>query len=452
MGQLGNRTIRVGVTLGAIVGLVGCDEQAEDAQPSNEFALSSFNGLSGVNGLSGANGLSGVNGLSGANGLSAMNGLSGVNGLSGTNGFMTTDGGRKTVAYLVKCALAANDSLTKQDQNGVSYTFPGGLGLCPAWKNGGVASDPVCQEYMSACMMAHINTAGIHIPIWLDADAPTIGWGIDTTNFPFQEGSFFGNIMMTGSLAGVGMPTVNAPVAYYCDGDGFDQGSAGEVAGRLGAGQSSAPYLNPFAATASPLCKNSAGMVPQYSNGTAQGNPDGYKRLNANGTPWNHVITVWRNGTFTPVFDAGYSYLISSLLTRANPMVLDAASQTNGTPVTQWSKSSNLASSELKVVAVGANFKLVMKANSNKCIDAGTGAQGAALTVKDCNGSTAQTFSIVPLPKSYGTFLIKNVIGNRAITAAGTSTQQKASGTAMTVTDYGAWSSQQFRIEAKPLL
>ena len=51
---------------------------------------------------------------------------------------MTTDGGRKTVKYLVRCALAAGDTLTKQDQYGASYTFPGGIGLCPAWKNGGV--------------------------------------------------------------------------------------------------------------------------------------------------------------------------------------------------------------------------------------------------------------------------------------------------------------------------
>jgi hypothetical protein len=451
MRVLGQRTIRVGLTLGAIVGLIGCGDEAEDVAPSSDFAQSAFNGMSGVNGISATNGMSGVNGISGANGISATNGMSGVNGISATNGYMTTEGGRKTVAYLVKCALAANDTLTKQDQNGVSYTFPGGLGLCPQWKNGGIANDSACQEYLSACMMAHINTAGIHIPIWLDAEVPAIGWGIDPANFPFQEGSFFGNIMMTGSLASVGMPTVNAPVAYYCDGDGFDQGGAGEVAGRLGAGQGLAPYVNPFAGTASPLCKNSAGVVAQYSNGTGQGNPDGYKKLTANGTPWNRVITVWRNGTFTPVFDAGYSYLVSSLLTRANPMVLDVASQTNGTAVKQWSKSANLASSELKIVPAGANFNLVMKANTSKCIDAGTGAQGAALTINSCNGSAAQAFSITPLPKSYGSFVIKNIIGNRAITATGTSTQQKASGTTMAVTDYGAWSAQQFRIEAAPL-
>ena len=38
----------------------------------------------------------------------------------------------------------------------------------------------MCQELVSACMMAHVNTAGIHIPLWLDAAAPAIGWGLSS--------------------------------------------------------------------------------------------------------------------------------------------------------------------------------------------------------------------------------------------------------------------------------
>ena len=60
---------------------------------------------------------------------------------------MTTDAGRKTIAYLVRCALASNDTLTKRDQNGTQYTFPGGMGLCPQWKNGGVATDRSLPEH-----------------------------------------------------------------------------------------------------------------------------------------------------------------------------------------------------------------------------------------------------------------------------------------------------------------
>src|SRR6185503_5847151 len=155
--------------------------------------------INGLNGLNAANGLTAANGLMAANGLSAANGLIGLNGLSAANGLMTTDGGRKTIAYLVKCALASNDTLVKQDQYGASFTFQGGLNLCPAWKTGGVASNRTCQNMLSACLMAHINTSGVHVPLWLDSESQQIGWGT-SSSYPMQEGTFFGNVIMTGNL------------------------------------------------------------------------------------------------------------------------------------------------------------------------------------------------------------------------------------------------------------
>src|SRR6185503_8085636 len=110
MTDFGKRTIQISIAIGAIVGLIGCGEEASNVEaPSHDFALSSFNGLT------------------------SLNGLTSINGLTSFNGLMTTSGGRKTITYLVKCALGASDSLVKQDQNGTNYTFAGGLGLCPAW-------------------------------------------------------------------------------------------------------------------------------------------------------------------------------------------------------------------------------------------------------------------------------------------------------------------------------
>jgi hypothetical protein len=96
--------------------------------------------------------------------------------------------------------------------------------------------------------MAHVNTAGVHIPIWLVSEAPQIGWGLDLVNYPKQEGTFFGNIIETGNLQEMGMTGVTGPVAYYCEGAGF---AAGTVQGRLGAGQSGAnlPYKNQYGGT-----------------------------------------------------------------------------------------------------------------------------------------------------------------------------------------------------------
>src|SRR4029077_19860549 len=122
MRALGKRTIRISVAIGAIVGLIGCGEEASNVEaPSHDLGLSAMNGLSALNGLSSLNGLSAFNGLSAQNGLSslnglsAMNGLSARNGLSSLNGLMPTSAGRKTVSYIVKCALAGGDSLVKAD-------------------------------------------------------------------------------------------------------------------------------------------------------------------------------------------------------------------------------------------------------------------------------------------------------------------------------------------------
>ena len=79
---------------------------------------------------------------------------------------------------------------------------------------------------MTGCLLAHVNTSGVHIPIWLDSEG-AIGWG-QNSSYPFQEGSFFGNIF------------VSPPKGYFCNGKDF---SAGTVPGRLGVGQSNAPYI-----------------------------------------------------------------------------------------------------------------------------------------------------------------------------------------------------------------
>ena len=139
-------------------------------------------------------------------------------------------------------------------------------------------------------MMAHINTAGVHVPLWLDSNDPAIGWGVDRVNYPMQEGTFFGDIIDTGLADRLSKPGVTAPVAYYCDGAGFPAGANGIVAGRLGANQSGAPYSNPFGSGT--LCQNAptcavgqfsqgvGGSCPSGSNtNPAAGCPDGYKAL-----------------------------------------------------------------------------------------------------------------------------------------------------------------------------
>src|SRR5262252_917614 len=82
--------------------LAGCGELQGDADPTDD-AVTSTNGISTVNGIATRNGISTVNGISTRNGLD----------VSGS-GLMTTALGRTQLAYIVRCALPATASITKQ--------------------------------------------------------------------------------------------------------------------------------------------------------------------------------------------------------------------------------------------------------------------------------------------------------------------------------------------------
>ena len=172
MNASAKRTIRLGLTvglsLGAIVGIVGCTDQMDGLSPDEAAALQSengfnfngmafngfnFNGFS-FNGFSyngmnfngmafngmNYNGMS-YNGMS-FNGMS-FNGLSTSGGLSSTSGLMTTEGGRQFVDYMVKVAYPSGHSLTAQDNMGNWYTFDGSLGVAPELETG--SCDLSCQ-------------------------------------------------------------------------------------------------------------------------------------------------------------------------------------------------------------------------------------------------------------------------------------------------------------------
>jgi hypothetical protein len=192
---------------------------------------------------------------------------------------MTTDMGRKTVSYLVRCALGMNDTLVKQDQNGAYYTFKGAIGLAPQYKTAGCNKD--CTEELSACLMAHVNTTGVHIPLWLDSPMSSVGWG-QSPFYPMQEGTFFGQIMVTNAS--------NNLDAYYCNGP---QVAVNEVPGRLGSNQGPVPYSNAY-----PLSAGMDGLCATSGHCVMQSNGDGAVSCVGNGTTWTHPLTVWRGQTF----------------------------------------------------------------------------------------------------------------------------------------------------------
>jgi hypothetical protein len=307
-------TLGMGLAVGLSLGVVGlgCNEMSDGAPTPMGTSITSENGLSmnglSMNGLS-MNGLS-MNGLS-MNGLSmnglSMNGLATASGLSSTSGLMTTDGGREVVKYMVKCALPAGQSLTKQDALGNSYTFTGAIGIAPEALNGPCDLD--CQERMSACILAHVNNSGMHVGIWIVGPDAAVGWG-SNPDYPFQEGAFFGNL-------------ISVPwQGYFCGGKDM---SSGEVPGRLGSPLASTVYTNPY------------GYNMQCGTNCVVTN-QGYTQCNDNwpkapypsaARKWNHVVTVWRN------FEPSLMYKICTKSTPERCLGVAGSSSAEGATIEQ---------------------------------------------------------------------------------------------------------------------
>src|SRR5262252_1646553 len=434
MTNLGKTTLKVGLTvgftLGAIVGLVGCADQADDAENHELFGVNANNGVitnNGVytgNGIITNNGITTNNGVMTGNGVSTGNGVQTINGISDSSGYITTDAGRKVLGYLIRCALPSGHNVSK-----AGYTFYGGLGLCPNWEWNDVHNDAHCQNLVSACFMAHINTSGVHVPLWLASESSTIGWSLDQTNYPKQEGTFFGNIMTTGNLSYLGMPSVNAPAAYFCEGAGI---SAGVVAGRLTVGAMyGAPYSNPYGTNvtcdAVDANKNRGNNVG-HTNGSGQtangyvntdprAIPNGYQAACANGYCWQNgeTITVWRNPNYSPVFDTVYDYTIVPQATTTSSM--DTDSNGNLVQLTIPPMGGPGPDQKFQILRSNTTHWKVVKANDhNKCAmpkGRATG-NGTQMSVVPCDGTPDQDFDITANTTNGG-FALKQVPSGRCL-------------------------------------
>ena len=235
----------------------GCAELPDDQSALDEEQLMADNGLKTINGMKVHNG------LASGSGLTLSSSLKSPTGLTSGSGLMSTADGRTTVTYLVRCALPAGRSITKTDQYGKSYTFTGQIGVAPEWETG--ACTGTCERWVSACMLALVNTTGDHYPLWLVAQNTSIGWGLDSS-FPFQEGSFFGDIF------------TSPPYAYYCGGRDF---GISPIPGRIGGAQVAPPYTNAAGVGGKCLPSCTAADYPHQT--------EGVKACFG----WNEVVTVF---------------------------------------------------------------------------------------------------------------------------------------------------------------
>jgi hypothetical protein len=119
----------------------------------------------------------------------SLNRLS-LNGLA-SDGLETTEEGRELLTYVARCALQAHDTLVAE-VDGVTYEFPGALGLSPMWESRALIEQEAQQ--VSACLLAHVNAFGVSVPISLGT--PQLGRASGERElFAVYEAGFFGNLL-----------------------------------------------------------------------------------------------------------------------------------------------------------------------------------------------------------------------------------------------------------------
>jgi hypothetical protein len=97
--------------------------------------------------------------------------------------------------YVARCALRADQTLERATSEGEQRAHQGELGLAPEWLDG--TCDDACQEKVSACLLALTNRTGKHVGVGLLSSAPSLAAlrpSASDADFPFQEGTFFGNV------------------------------------------------------------------------------------------------------------------------------------------------------------------------------------------------------------------------------------------------------------------
>ncbi|XXF79022.1 hypothetical protein P2318_04510 [Myxococcaceae bacterium GXIMD 01537] len=104
--------------------------------------------------------------------------------------------------YVVRCALpSAQTRVYTNPTTGITYTWPGGLGLAPGWASGSAATLTE-QQLVSACVAAHTNKYGVHVTLSMlgnDASgAPLTVTTAEMNTYAERESCFFGNLFTGG--------------------------------------------------------------------------------------------------------------------------------------------------------------------------------------------------------------------------------------------------------------
>jgi len=87
------------------------------------------------------------------------------------------------------------DQSISLDVDGVSYTFPGGLGLAPDWSVPGGSCDGNCIAWVSGCMLSRVNYLGQHVAVSLRGAVSELAvTEAERSSFPNPEAAYYGDV------------------------------------------------------------------------------------------------------------------------------------------------------------------------------------------------------------------------------------------------------------------
>jgi hypothetical protein len=265
--------------------------------------------------------------------------------------------------------------------------------------------------------MAHLNVAGVHVPIWLDSPISAIGYG-SSSSYPNEEGTFFGNVFTTS----------NGKVpAYFCEGAGFAKGI---VPGRLGATTSAAGiFTNPFGSGA--LCSAHCSAASGSSKGQGYASCNGY----------THPITVWRAASYRPVFDSVYAY---RLINSQSGLAMDvaASSTSNGASVIEYVPSTTKANQQFQIVLTASSTWKLIALHSGKSITGTGGNDHSPVQQSSYSGASSQQWGI---DDHNGHFKLTNKSSSDALE---TPSGNRSSGTGLDTSTYTGASNQDWDLFA----
>jgi len=115
--------------------------------------------------------------------------------------------------YVVQCAMPPGDDRTVT-VDGKTHTFRGVFGLLPVWASGEPMTNAE-NQVLAACLGAHVNPLGVHVPISIRGPGVRVDPG-EPELFPVREGAFFALPNGDGAL------TTYACAAEYVPHEGDD--------------------------------------------------------------------------------------------------------------------------------------------------------------------------------------------------------------------------------------